>query len=165
MRLFVAVWPPDDIVAVLAAIPRPAARGVRWSTPDQWHVTLRFLGDVDRPTEATAALERAELPVATAALGPAVARITNEIAAVPVRGLDELATAVIDATRESGAPPPDRPFRGHLTVARSRRRGDVTAVLGAPVVGSWDVSSVHVVRTELHPEGARYETLAVVELH
>ena len=36
-RLFVAVWPPDDVVAELAALPRPDQPGLRWTTPDQWH--------------------------------------------------------------------------------------------------------------------------------
>ncbi|MEZ5165093.1 MAG: 2'-5' RNA ligase family protein [Acidimicrobiales bacterium] len=36
----------------------PRAEGdIRWSTPDQWHVTLRFLGDVD-PQAAVEAVAR-----------------------------------------------------------------------------------------------------------
>ena len=46
MRLFVAVWPPDDVIDVLADLPRPEVAGVRWTTRGQWHVTLRFLGHV-----------------------------------------------------------------------------------------------------------------------
>ena len=30
-RLFVAVWPPEDVVSTLAALPRPYVPGVRWS--------------------------------------------------------------------------------------------------------------------------------------
>ena len=41
---------------------------------------------------------------------------------LPVEGIDELAAAVIDATRFIGEPPPDHPFVGHLTIARFRRR-------------------------------------------
>jgi 2'-5' RNA ligase len=46
VRLFVAVWPPNDVVDVLADLPRPDVAGVRWTTQGQWHVTLRFLGQV-----------------------------------------------------------------------------------------------------------------------
>jgi 2'-5' RNA ligase len=33
-RLFVAVWPPPEVVATLSALDRPALAGVRWSAPD-----------------------------------------------------------------------------------------------------------------------------------
>jgi 2'-5' RNA ligase len=34
------------VVAQLAALDRPTRPGIRWTTEDQWHVTLRFLGEV-----------------------------------------------------------------------------------------------------------------------
>jgi hypothetical protein len=46
-RLFVAVRPPPEVMARLAAIDRPALPGVRWSVPEQWLVKLRPLGHVD----------------------------------------------------------------------------------------------------------------------
>ena len=46
VRLFVAVWPPADVVTRVAALPRPDVAGLRWTAPDHWHVTLRFLGSV-----------------------------------------------------------------------------------------------------------------------
>jgi 2'-5' RNA ligase len=45
-RLFVAVWPPPEVRAVLAALDRPAIPGVRWSAPEQWMVKVRPLGHV-----------------------------------------------------------------------------------------------------------------------
>ena len=45
-RLFVAVRPTPEVVALLAALERPAVPGVRWSTPEQWLVKLRPLGHV-----------------------------------------------------------------------------------------------------------------------
>jgi hypothetical protein len=35
-RLFVAVRPGPEVVALLSALDRPALPGVRWSTPEQW---------------------------------------------------------------------------------------------------------------------------------
>src|SRR5213592_1828525 len=43
-RLFVAVWPTPEVVALLSALDRPALPGGRWSAPEQWLVTLRPLG-------------------------------------------------------------------------------------------------------------------------
>ncbi len=41
---------------------------------------------------------------------------------LPAEGVDELAASVGEATRFVGDPLPDRPFVGHMTVARFRRR-------------------------------------------
>ncbi len=70
MRCFVAVLPPPGVLDVLARLDRPAAPGVRWTHPDQWHVTLRFLGEVD-PGEASAALAGLNAEAVVAAMGPA----------------------------------------------------------------------------------------------
>ena len=46
-RLFIAVYPPPEVVASLAALPHDGDAGVRWVPPDQYHVTVRFLGSAD----------------------------------------------------------------------------------------------------------------------
>src|SRR4051812_28340278 len=46
MRLFIAVWPPAELTARVAGLRRPDVPGLRWTSPEQWHVTLRFLGSV-----------------------------------------------------------------------------------------------------------------------
>src|SRR5690606_42044360 len=49
MRLFVAVTPPPEAVAELSsatAAARAAHPRLRWTRPDQWHLTLAFLGTV-----------------------------------------------------------------------------------------------------------------------
>ena len=130
MRLFVAVRPPDDVLDAVAALARPAHPGVRWTTRDQWHVTLRFLGEVGDPEPVAAALAAAPLPAATAALGPRVTALGSGVVCLPVAGLDALAAAVSEATAGWGRPPEHRRFRGHLTLARvdrprrATRRGD-----------------------------------------
>src|SRR5262245_6592339 len=52
MRLFVALTPPDDVLAELdaAVAPfRPDWPDLRWASVDRWHVTLAFLGEVHEP--------------------------------------------------------------------------------------------------------------------
>ncbi|MGD9526340.1 2'-5' RNA ligase family protein [Pseudonocardia sp.] len=58
MRLFVAILPPPEALAelgsALAPLREPAAGErvdprVRWVRPEQWHVTLAFLGEVAAP--------------------------------------------------------------------------------------------------------------------
>jgi 2'-5' RNA ligase len=122
MRLFVAVRPPEDVLAALAGLARPEHPGLRWSTRDQWHVTLRFLGDVDDPDPVAAALVAAPLAPTEAVVGPEVVALNPRVLCVPVAGLDDLAAAVAAADLPGvRRPPEDRPFRGHLTLARLGR--------------------------------------------
>ena len=46
-RLFVALWPPDEVREELRQLHRKDQRGVRFVPEDNWHVTLRFLGEAD----------------------------------------------------------------------------------------------------------------------
>jgi 2'-5' RNA ligase len=157
-RLFVAVRPPDDVLDVVAALPRPAESGVRYTTRAQWHVTLRFLGEADID-EAAVALDGLDAPGAEAVLGPQVSRLGREVVVVPVQGLDDLAAAVLGATADVGRPPDPRGFAGHLTIARLRRRG-ACRIAGAPVAARFPVHEVALMRSELRAEGSRYETIA-----
>jgi 2'-5' RNA ligase len=165
-RLFVAVWPPDAVLDLVAELPRPDVEGLRWTTRGQWHVTLRFFGNVS-VEHASAALNRVSAGAATAGLGPGTGRFGKAVLHVPVSGLDEVASAVLEATRDVGRPPEDRPFNGHLTLARARdrRRGvDLRALTGTPIAGSWPVNEVFLVESHLGPHGANYQVVESVFL-
>jgi 2'-5' RNA ligase len=154
-RLFVAVWPPPDVVEMLAALPRYPLAGARWTTERQWHVTLRFLGAVDAEV-AAAALDRVASPRCIASIGPGPRRLGPSVLIVPVAGLDALAAAVNEAMDGLG-PSPRLPYRGHLTLARAGN--GALPRLAVPVVAEWPVESVTLVESQLHPAGARYTTV------
>jgi 2'-5' RNA ligase len=161
-RLFVAVWPPDEVLDALASLDRPELAGLRWTTRDQWHVTLRFLGRVEDVEQAVDALSRMEAASTTARAGPTVGRFGQRVLHVPVTGLDQVAGVVIAATADVGEPPEDRPFAGHLTLARVARgaRVDLRRLAGQPVEGRWPVTEVCLVESHLSPKGARYEVVS-----
>ena len=164
MRLFIGVWPPDEVRNQIAALDRPADEAVRWTGPDNWHVTLRFLGEVgDADVErVVAAMPR--FAAVDAELGPATKLLNPSVLVAPVSGLTELAQAVIDATRQIGQPPGEKAFTGHLTVARARGRGRIPrALAGAPIGATWRLDSIALIRSHLHAEGARYQTLATIK--
>ena len=165
-RLFVAVSPPDEVLERVAALDRPEVAGVRWTSRAQWHVTLRFMGRVDDPPVASEALARVQAAPAEASLGPTVGRFGQRVLHVPVSGLDRLAAAVVAATASVGEPPEERPFAGHLTLARVARgaRVDLRALAGQPVEGRWTVTELCLVESRLSPQGARYEVLERVTL-
>jgi 2'-5' RNA ligase len=170
VRLFVAVWPPSDVADVLADLPRPEVSGVRWTTPGQWHVTLRFLGQVaadglDEVTDTFGRIDVGSTGLASAEMGPATACLGHGILQVPVQGLDELARATVDSTAGVGQPPDDRPFHGHLTLARARgRRGDLRRLRGTPLAARWKVAELTLVASTPHRDGSRYEVVASLPL-
>jgi RNA 2',3'-cyclic 3'-phosphodiesterase len=157
-RLFIAVWPPEEVIARLTELPRKDQRGVRFVQPESWHVTLRFLGNAHRD-EVVAALDGAELPPAHVQLGPGVDVIADRALVVPVDGLGALAAAVTAATSHLGQPPPRRRFVGHLTLARVKPHARMPRALGAFIRAEFDVDEIALVESRLDPHGARYETL------
>lgn len=165
MRAFVAVWPSPAVVAQLAALDRPARPGIRWTTEDQWHVTLRFLGSItdDEVEGVKGALARLGSirpggPV-TAVAGPALRTLGQPVLCLPIAGVDEVAATVAEATAGFGEPGEDRPFRGHLTIARAARGVDPRPPVPVPFVASWPVSEVTLVSSTLRPDGARYQVI------
>jgi 2'-5' RNA ligase len=160
-RLFVAVWPPAEVVEGIAVLPRPAIPGLRWTDREQWHVTLRFMGRVDAVAAVDEALSHVHGPAVDVVAGPTVGRFGHRVLHVPVDGLAPLAAAVVDATAAFGEPPEDRPFAGHVTLARVRRgaRVDLRALAGAPVEGRWRVDAVTLVESRLGGAGARYDVI------
>jgi RNA 2',3'-cyclic 3'-phosphodiesterase len=157
-RLFVAVIPPANVLELLEAIPREPQPDVRYTTRSQWHVTLRFLGDADID-EVSAALQLVDAPSVEARLGPCVERLGRAIAMVPVAGLDEIAAAVRRATADVEHPIEARPFIGHLTIARMKNARRCPAS-GFAVAATFPVTEVHLVRSRLAQDGARYEIVA-----
>jgi RNA 2',3'-cyclic 3'-phosphodiesterase len=173
MRLFVGVRPPDEVLDLIADLPRRAQAGLRWTTRDQWHVTLRFLGEVEDPTVVVDALDGVDargFAACEAAVGPVIETLSRQVVALPVAGLNDLAAAVIDATHALGRPPEDRPFRGHLTLARLARsargsaRRHAGGIVGRPLSARFTVSDVRVIRSHLGRGGARYEDVYVRHL-
>jgi len=170
MRLFVAVTPPPESLADLQAAVAAARADhpdLRWSGPEDWHVTLAFLGQVPAPVTARLAprLERAAarhrpFPLALAGAGAFPATGNARVLWCGLdgdrRALAALAASVAAAATEAGAPPPDagRPFRPHLTLARTRTPADVrdlVTTLGAYAGPRWRADRVELI--ESRPNG------------
>jgi RNA 2',3'-cyclic 3'-phosphodiesterase len=136
MSLFVAIRPPDVAVADLTraveplrAADGPVPEGLRWAEPSSLHVTVVFLGAV--PDERRAGLETrlaraaARHPAMTLAVAGGGCFGTHVLFAKlsgDVEALGRLAASVAAGARRAGVPVDDRPYRAHLTLARSRGR-------------------------------------------
>jgi 2'-5' RNA ligase len=156
-RLFIAVWPPADVLERLAQLPRSEAPGLRWVPAERWHVTLRFLGDCDL-VEVGRSLDAAAFSSARAVLGPRVSRFGRSLVVVPVSGLDELAADVSEATRHLGEPPDPRPFEGHITLARLQQRS-AGGIVGAAFSDRFAVCEVTLVESVRSRAGLRYDII------
>ena len=133
--------------------------------------------DDDRvPALATRLAELAlgwKAPV-VAGLGPATSLLSAQVLCVPVDGLDLLARHVGAAVGRFGDRRPGAgrrlgeqlpEFRGHLTLARARGRHRLAAALaGTAIEARWRVDDLWLVRSELDPAGARYETVLAAPL-
>lgn len=176
MRLFVALTPPADVVGDLEAdvsALREAAPQLRWTRPEQWHLTLAFLGEVDQPvlTELSGRLARAAKrhPPLGLSLGGG-GRFGQRVLWTRVNGdrhgLRRLADSVGAAARRSGVPVGQRPYRPHLTLARGDEDTDLRPLVErlTDFTGlNWVADRLHLVHSSLGagPGGtAQHEPIA-----
>ena len=163
-RLFVCVWPDEATREVLRGLHRKDQPGVRFVPEENWHVTVRFLGQAD-PRPVADALGAVDVAATEVFVGPVVDVLSDHSVIVPAAGLDGWAAAVNRATGEHGDAPVRRRFVGHITLARlgrpSRRRGaGLPGVVGTPVAARFVATELALVVSHLGRGGARYETLA-----
>lgn len=84
---------------------------------------------------------------------------------MPVAGLDDLGSDVVESTTGFGIPPRAQPFVGHVTLARGRNRRPIPAhLVGQRIGASWTVDRLALVRSRLGADGARYEVVATTGL-
>ena len=169
-----AVALPDEQRAALAAYLdrcRVLAPGLRWVSADNLHLTLRFLGSVERERlDRLAGLLRsvtfAPYEVGVAGPGTFGRGSAVRVAWIGVdRGRAELAGLAGEVEArcvEAGWEPEARPYNPHLTLARSRdRRGARLPELPAPPeLQPWTVRGFELYRSQTGPGGAVYSVLA-----
>lgn len=178
-RLFVAVELDPEARALIAAhleAQGAAAWPDRLVVPENWHVTLRFLGWADevQRDRILHVLDEAELPApfrirfGTLGAFPKPRRATVTWIAIE-SGTDELARlagAAERAAQSAGFAPEDRPFHPHLTVGRVRPPIDVTSRIEqfAPCRVVAHVERVTLFESHIGRGGTRYESLDEVPL-
>ncbi len=180
MRLFAALALPPMAIDRLSSVRLRLATqkdGLRWSAPEQWHITLRFFGDLD-PAQANL-LSSA---LATLAVNPIAMRLENfgTFAAKGIlflevdasRELEALYARVQSIAASCGVLPESRPFHPHVTLARSRNRTGLASLRtlmtpSPPTFGAalhWTAKELLVLESLLQPEGAEYRTVAAIPL-
>ena len=184
LRAFVSIAPDDHLVPALAAIQAelrslPGGEQVRWSKPDQIHLTLRFLGGIapdqsdlviQRLREVCANRQPFALEIAEPGCFPSAHR--PRVIWLGLRGaigaLLALQGNVSTALSAFGDHQETKSFHPHLTLGRvpqNVRRLDLGPPSRAANLGPWLVKSVLLMRSELHPQGARHSVLFEQPFH
>ncbi|MFI5052965.1 MAG: RNA 2',3'-cyclic phosphodiesterase [Acidimicrobiia bacterium] len=179
-RGFVAVVPPAEVldaVEALVASARLSIDGLRWAAREQWHCTLQFFGPVPDAEGLVAALEapmrahpRFGVRLGSSGAFPSISRGTVLWlgSASGGDGLAGLAAAVSRATGPLGFVPEVRPFRPHLTVARSPAPVDLTRAVAAlgdgPAGPTWPVAEVVLLDSDTLPTGSVHREVARIPL-
>ena len=181
MRLFTALPLPGSAVDRLGRLRiRLAAPddGLRWSSPEQWHITMRFFGEVDdsqarRLEDALRSPKLGRAEVCLDALGVFAAKgiLYAQVAASST--LNALQAQIEQTVTGCGLLPESRAFRPHITLARSRGREGLRTLarLGSPelpVLGTelhWIASELLLFQSTLRPGGAEYMVRARFPLY
>lgn len=168
--MFVGLELPDAVRAALQASMGGMA-GARWQRDEQLHLTLRFIGAVDRHTAAdiAAALGRVHLRPFTAELGDpghfsSRGRIdTLWVGVRPADALAALAQRVNAALVGVGLAADQRAFVPHITVARGRMAGSADPQAGWPQSPvpriSWPISHIALFESHLGHGGSDYRVI------
>jgi 2'-5' RNA ligase len=168
MRLFVGLELPLPVKAALLAFMGGVA-GARWQRADQLHLTLRFIGEVDRHTAAdiAAALGRVNIRPFLAELGEAGlfehrGRVdTLWVGVRPADAARGLARSVNAALAGVGIAPETRAFVPHITLARGRAMMGVTGWPQAPAPRvAWQVDGFALFESQMGKQGSDYRVLA-----
>ena len=169
-RLFVAIRPPqpilDQLLDMMEGIPN-----VRWQGEDQLHLTLRFIGEVERPqaediATALGGIHHPRFELCLSGVGTFERRGKGALWAglAPQEPLKALHKKIDQACLRAGIAPDTRAYHPHITLARTGRQ---TGPLG-PFLERWaglsspafPVEHIRLYESRLGSEGASYTVVA-----
>lgn len=169
-RLFVAIRPPPPIREMLRGA-MGGVSGARWQSDEQLHLTLRFIGEVDRHAAhdihaALGAVHHPRFEIAVSGLGTFERRGQPEVIwarVAPHDALKALHKKIDQALARVGVEPDRRAFHPHITLARLKRSsGPVHNLLGASgglATPPFEVGAFALYQSRLTPDGAVYTIL------
>ena len=188
LRLFVAIPMPEvvrnEITGFQQELRQLVSRdAIRWTKPEQFHLTLRFLGEV--PAGRVAALQ--EAINAVCAGEPALRLRTQGVGFFPNAraprviwaGVNDGEGRLVDLQKEiEGAVQPftqeqgTERFAGHVTIGRVKflKRPEIEKLAAHAqavkdrLFGEWTANEVELIRSDLLPTGASHTLLAAFRL-
>ena len=187
IRTFVAVQVPAKAQQCIAGVidrlrTRVPEKSVRWVRPENIHLTLRFVGNVSpgdlddlkvAVQESVQGMQPFALQLAGCGCFPNVH--APRVLWVGLEGdLDTLSALQSRVTAKTAGwgELEERDFHPHLTLGRvtTKRRGELQRVATAfddvsvPACPPWTVAALHLMQSQLTPDGARYSVLATGQI-
>lgn len=178
MRAFIALELAGEIKKELSRLEgelRNTGAGVKWVTPENIHLTLKFLGDIEE--ERTEGIKKSldgisseekSFEVNLFKLGAFPALDNPRVVWVGIdKGcaeVEKIAKRIEEDLEKLGFPKEERPFSAHLTLGRiksPKNKSVLTEKLLTLEVlpKSCTVKSINLFKSTLTPEGPIYETL------
>ena len=182
IRTFIAIELSNQLQQalgrVIAELKKPSGPAIRWVSPHNIHLTLKFLGYVS-PTNLSSlvnvidaeALRHTPFELTIGTLGAFPNKNRPRIVWVGVQApamLNELQHGLDRETNRLGYSSDDRGFSPHLTLGRTSQHANaaeskqIADAINAAVVGEIgrvSVESLHLFRSDLQPGGAIYTNL------
>lgn len=166
-RLFVAIRPPRAIRAILLGL-MESVPGARWQRDDQLHLTLRFVGEVDRHlaqdvAAALGAIHHPRFDLALDRIGQfdRKGRLdTLWVGVTPHDTLKMLHNKIDQALVRVGIEPDSRTYLPHITIARFGRGagpvGGLMTLSGGITSEPYEMTEFCLYESDLGHDGAVY---------
>ncbi|MBI4895123.1 MAG: RNA 2',3'-cyclic phosphodiesterase [Candidatus Aenigmarchaeota archaeon] len=176
MRCFIAVDLADMLKAKIAEVQQKIAdKGMSIVKPDNLHVTLKFLGELDelkvnKVCHVLAGIKQAIFEISLSGLGVFPSYKNPKVAWVGIEGkeLKDLTNLIEQLLAENGFPKEDREFNAHLTIARikdaSRDFYKKSDGLKDVKIGKQVVKEFSLKKSTLLPTGPVYENIRKFDL-
>ena len=151
-RLFTALEIPRDAALSLSLL-RGGLHGARWVDVENYHITLRFIGDVeghvaDEIANALDRVRRAAFPLQLAGVGAFGGKKPHSVWAgvAPSADLVALQGEIERICQRAGVAPDPRKFTPHVTLARLRNSSPAEVANYLSARGNFDAASFKVAR-------------------
>jgi len=182
IRAFIALPIPSDVKEEFAAIQtqlRESHADVKWDTPEKFHITLKFLGDIEAAQAISIAGELQNsigslsgFEVSYDSLGAFPNPIKPRVVWIGTQQNEhvvELQERVERVCESFGFAKEDRPFHSHVTLGRvrggqnlNRLTARLNSITFQPLIAR--CTEIRIMRSELKPAGSVYTLLNSIPL-
>ena len=184
IRAFLAIELPASIKQEIQSfqnVLRENTHGISWVKSSNLHITLKFLGDIDSGQQQAISAILPDICLKSAPFSIRIEktgffpnanrpRILWVGCSDSEHQLEHIFTSIDRALTDIGFTHENRPFSPHLTIGRVKQphsMGTIVTKMQKSTdfsAGQFQASAVKLIKSQLHPGGARYTPLAVFQL-